>query len=814
MSRVIEGVNDLLTVNEQLASEWHPVRNGDLCPSQVSAGTTRKAWWRCSQGHEWEASISSRNRGAGCPYCAGQRAIQGVNDLVTINPGLAAEWHPIKNCELTPSAAMPKSSKKVWWLGGCGHEWEATISSRSNGGGCPYCSGKKVLRGFNDLATVNPNLASEWHYEKNGNLLPEQVTAHSGRKVWWLGKCGHEWQAAVACREDGHGCPYCSGRLALAGFNDLVTSNPYLAAEWHPTKNGALLPTQVTAGSSKKVWWLGGCGHEWEATISSRSNGGGCPYCSGKKVLRGFNDLATVNPNLASEWHYEKNGNLLPEQVTAHSGRKVWWLGKCGHEWETSINNRANGANCPFCSHPHERRSNEQFKKQLAVSRSTVTPLEPYVGSRAKILMRCDICGHTWKASPSSILNNPERCPNCWEMRRGISAIKSNAEFLSDLAKVNPYVLPLELYKKSKEPLRCRCELCGCEWMTTPSALLRGNGCPACNHSQTSFVEQCIYHAFCLRLGASSVLSRDKIAIGMELDIYIPSKSLAIEYGAWYWHKDRIERDKEKAKACADRGIRMIEIYDAFPEGEIKPSDMECLTFRSPLSLTQNRLQLQGLLNLLLEHAGLTALSVDDITKVISEAHRHSRRKTTDDFIDDLAEVTDKIEVLGEYRAKDCKIEVQCKSCGHKWSATPGNLLAGCGCPRCKALEHSARSRKDHGQFLRELSVANPSVEVVGEYVSNKRKMAVRCKVCGFKWLGSPSHLLAGHGCPRCAGRHQGTVVCVETGLEYENYSQAAKAVGLIGSSGVKDACLNPNRTAGGLHWRFKDESEECPPAS
>ena len=532
------------------------------------------------------------------------------------------------------------------------------------------------------------------------------------------------------------------------------------------------------------------------------------------RAIAGWNDLATSNPQLASEWHPTKNGTVTPEQVTAHSGRKVWWLGKCGHEWQATVASREDGHGCPYCSHPHERKSDEQFKNQLAASGSTVTPLEPYVDSRTKILMRCDVCGHAWKASPSSILKNPERCPNCWEIRRGISLIKSNAEFLSDLTKVNPYVLPLEPYKKSKERIRCRCELCGCEWKATPNALLRGNGCPDCNHSQTSYVEQCIYQAFCLRLGANSVLPRDKTAIGMELDVYIPSKSLAIEYGAWHWHKSRIERDKEKAKACADRGIRLIEIYDAFPADETKPSDMECLTFQSPLSLTQNRLQLQGLLNLLLEHAGLAALSVDDITKAISEARCHSRRKTTDDFIDDLAEVTDKIEVTGEYRASDCKIEVRCKRCGHKWSATPGNLLAGYGCPRCKALEHSARSRKDHGQFLRELPVANPSIEVVGEYVNNKRKMAVRCKVCGFEWLGSPGHLLAGHGCPRCAGRHQGAVVCIETGLEFKNYSQAAKAVGLIGSAGVKDACLHSNRTAGGLHWRFKDEGEEGMPVS
>lgn len=254
MAKLIIGQNDLATVNPDLASEWHPTKNGLLLPSQVGAGTKRKVWWKCHLGHEWEASVSSRNKGSGCPYCAGQRAISGVNDLSTVNPGLAAEWHPNKNGPLYPNQIMPKSSRKVWWLGKCGHEWEATISSRTTGSGCPYCSGHKLLSGYNDLATVDSDLATEWHSTRNGDLHADQVTAHCAKKVWWIGKCGHEWEATVANRKSGNGCPFCSGRKILKGFNDLATVNSKLAAEWHPTKNGNLSPTQITAGTSKKVW--------------------------------------------------------------------------------------------------------------------------------------------------------------------------------------------------------------------------------------------------------------------------------------------------------------------------------------------------------------------------------------------------------------------------------------------------------------------------------------------------------------------------------------------------------------------------------
>src|SRR6266851_5304847 len=106
----------------------------------------------------------------------------------------------------------------------------------------------------------------------------------------------------------------------------LSVTHPQLAAEWHPTKNGELRAENVTAGSSRKVWWQCQAGHEWLATLNNRTNGRGCPYCSNRKVDRS-NCLTTTHPQLVAEWHPTRNGDLRPENVTASSGRKVWW--KC-----------------------------------------------------------------------------------------------------------------------------------------------------------------------------------------------------------------------------------------------------------------------------------------------------------------------------------------------------------------------------------------------------------------------------------------------------------------------------------------------------
>ena len=347
--KIVQGFNDLATLNPNLANEWNYEKNGILRPEKIAVGSSKKVWWKCDKGHEWQATIANRNYANNCPYCANKKAFQGYNDLATINPTLANEWHYEKNSTLTPFDVLPSSHNKVWWKCKLGHEWESTIASRNAGVGCPFCSNKKVIQGYNDLATLNPILAREWNYEKNGELTPTNVTSGSNKKVWWKCDKGHEWQSIISNRNKGHGCPQCAGQKAIKGVNDLVALNPTLAKEWNYEKNNGLTPAEVSSGSDKKVWWICEKGHEYQAIVCNRNLGGGCPYCANKKVLVGYNDLATVNPALANEWNYDKNNGLTPMDFMPSSGKKVWWKCKKGHEWQATMNNRTNGYGCPIC---------------------------------------------------------------------------------------------------------------------------------------------------------------------------------------------------------------------------------------------------------------------------------------------------------------------------------------------------------------------------------------------------------------------------------------------------------------------------------
>lgn len=274
----------LRTGRQDLLAQWDTGKNGEVTPETVSYGSHAKVWWNCEKGHSWQAIVKSRVSGCGCPVCAGRLLAPGENDLAATHPELAAEWHPVRNGALQPRDVMPGTRKKVWWQCEKGHEWQAAVGSRVQGAGCPVCMGKRVIPGENDMASHFPDIAAQWHEEKNGALHPEDVSSYSNRRVWWRCALGHEYRAPVSHRTmRGSGCPYCAGRAVLPGFNDLRTLEPKVAAQWHPTLNAPVTPDMVTVGARRKVWWQCEEGHVWKSVIYSRTGPMkcGCPVCAG-----------------------------------------------------------------------------------------------------------------------------------------------------------------------------------------------------------------------------------------------------------------------------------------------------------------------------------------------------------------------------------------------------------------------------------------------------------------------------------------------------------------------------------------------------
>lgn len=302
---------------------------------------------------------------------------------------LLRQWDKEKNAPLTPMDIGAKSHRKVWWRCGKGHTWQASLSSRLEGCGCPVCANRIILAGYNDLAATHPYLAKQWHPTKNGGLQPTQVSAGYDKKVWWLCEKGHSWQAAVKTRvRQNSGCPICANYVALAGYNDLESQYPAIAAEWHPFKNGALRPDEVVFGSQRYVWWQCARGHAWRAKVVDRTRGtNGCPYCAGRKVLAGFNDLATTHPDVAAQWHPDLNGSLTPQQVTAGSNRRIWWICPEGHVWRTAVYNRTGKkrqTGCPICAGNYRSTSKQQIYAQMERSQKPASERTSSASKHAK----------------------------------------------------------------------------------------------------------------------------------------------------------------------------------------------------------------------------------------------------------------------------------------------------------------------------------------------------------------------------------------------------------------------------------------------
>jgi len=633
------GHNDLATVRPDIAASWHPTKNGELMPQDITAGSNKKVWWICEKGHPFQATVASRTNGSGCPYCSCQRLLVGFNDLATTRPDIASEWHPTKNGDLTPHDVMKGSHAKAWWRCPIGHSYKSDIANRSNGTGCPICdkenktsfpeqallyylgmltqaegryqyadaaeidiylpalnagveydgyywhasrnaaqserrkdqilanAGVRLVRvkelergaslpedttdviycsysadgaflesvirraalalGFseeniasldidierdraevysryiesvkaNSLEALNPTLASQWDVERNGDLAPGMVSYGSGKIVWWKCAHGHSWQASVDSRRSGNGCPYCSGKRVLPGFNDLTTTDPDLAVEWHSTKNGVLTPQDVTRGSKRKIWWSCPGGHDYQATVANRSSGRGCPTCALEKRARSRHEshvathdtLDLTDPGLCKEWSRARNGDLTPSDVTRGSSLKVWWTCPKGHDYQASIANRVSGKGCPYCS---GKKVLEGFNDLRTVNPAVAEQWHParngglqpegvLAGSHKKAWWKCEK-GHEWEAVIKSRALNGAGCPYCSNQKvlKGYNDLASQHPDIAALwdNERNGELRPDQVVTGSGKRVWWKCPR-GHSWQAQIYRVVQSAGCPVC----------------------------------------------------------------------------------------------------------------------------------------------------------------------------------------------------------------------------------------------------------------------------------------------------------------------------------------------
>lgn len=234
--------------------------------------------------------------------------------LAEERPDLLSQWSP--DNELSPSDVSCGSHKKVLWICDKGHTWAATVKNRALiGSKCPYCEHRAVLKGYNDLQTLFPEVAKTW--SPKNEQMPFEISSRSNTEVLWICENSHEWKARVADRTEGHGCPYCAGQRVWTGFNDLVTTHPVLAAEW--SDKNTFSPDTITYKNRSNVWWhCNKCGNDYQAVVYARANGRICPFCIANE-LNLIRKQRQNDKQIAKDFEY-----LLPQLAT------IYYAGKRG----------------------------------------------------------------------------------------------------------------------------------------------------------------------------------------------------------------------------------------------------------------------------------------------------------------------------------------------------------------------------------------------------------------------------------------------------------------------------------------------------
>lgn len=498
--RVLIGFNDLQSRYPDVAKYWHPIKNDNLSPTDVTYGSGKIVWWICDNNHEYRRSIDASVKSKGCPICQAFYKSSFPEQcffyyIKQVYPDAVGRYHEpfLKNMELDiyiPSIKTGIEYDGIFW-----HKKEMLAREKKKYNLCKengirlFRIREGVFNGFLDnadrtwyvplncvgddldiyiiqilqqltltsvycLPSVNvkrdrfrileylshrdksfasefPNLVCEWDYEKNSPLKPENFSPYSNERVFWkCSICGKSWKTSIATRANSGylGCKQCVSKQSrkqqihstIEKTGSLAEKYPYLLDEWDYANN-TVDPHELLPNSREIVGWVcKKCGHHWKSDIAHRTRGHGCTLCSKQEVVAGINDLATISPELAKEWNYDKN-TLTPNEVAPNSNRVYWWkCSTCSYEWEATLNNRfSKKSGCPCCSGRVVKKGVNDLKtlfpdiaKDWDYSKNDRTPEDVKRGSNYSAAWHCAKCGYEWEKSVKHRVKYPN-CPNC-----------------------------------------------------------------------------------------------------------------------------------------------------------------------------------------------------------------------------------------------------------------------------------------------------------------------------------------------------------------------------------------------------------------
>ncbi len=481
--KVLKGFNDLPTVKPELISEWSE-RNGDLKPDDFGPFSRKKVWWKCKNGHEWQATINSRSSGNGCRKCSNKVVQKGFNDLATKRPDIAKEWSK-KNHPLTPESVMWKKHASFWWkCSVCGNEYKAWLSQRiERNQGCPYCSGYKVIAGFNDLKTTDPDIAKDWDYIGNGDLVPQDFFRTSMRFVKWNCSNGHTYGMKISDRTlNGKGCIKCDMTFRAA-FPEmlilLIAKREGLRREIRTDVAEIYLPELNLAFDAEGVSYER---RKEQRKKRTRLKNKGIKlfvlpraddlHESAESVVDMFNDVG-IKVNDCVEDDIE----VLKREFYRKDYRKEPYSG--GGKFKDvpgAVRNYSKEKTKPL------NKTHPELCKEWSEKNFPFKPEDEHMKSCDKVWWKCPKCGSEWSSMVRNRTFNAHGCPVCVGKKvvPGINDLRTtHPELCEEWSPKNKSIRPEQFSQGSSRKVWWRCKH-GHEWQTSISNRVRGNGCPIC----------------------------------------------------------------------------------------------------------------------------------------------------------------------------------------------------------------------------------------------------------------------------------------------------------------------------------------------
>ncbi len=353
------------------------------------------------------------------------------------DPIAADDWYYPLNGNMTPDNIAGKSGKRAYFQ--CPDNPEHifdrliynTIDENGQHIGCPFCSGKRVFPGENDLLTRCPEAAVMWDYDKN-TIDPRNLHANSRSKVHFKCKNGHEFEKVVHIFYRTPICPECD-----LLERSIVSAVPEVYNWWDYEKNVNDLPEKHLKTDSKTVWWkCPKCGYGWKSEIASRVVAKfHCPCCDmGIAFKEGVNDALTRCPDIGLDWDYDKNEGLKLNKIFINDKKvktPIFWICHvCGYRWSTkSIGARIKLENgvaklnmCPACIGKAADENTDNISvthpdvaSEYAEELNDVPVTKIRYGSRTKRIWRCKKCRQIFVSTPSvrTRIGSLGGCPYC-----------------------------------------------------------------------------------------------------------------------------------------------------------------------------------------------------------------------------------------------------------------------------------------------------------------------------------------------------------------------------------------------------------------